>query len=292
MSELRDFLYLDTSKLYSFVSQIRGGLVSEISETIKRLGGLSAGITIGIPSLSGKVDASKNKENEQQQTIQLTDPAYFGVLYEYLKSESLITDIFSSDKLDRETIKIGQFVEIKGTAESPVVESWIGRIKALMDFFDRNSKLLLQTPSRSSRQRVSQGQISRKQIDLFKEMVSFLEDYVSISRREPGKQYIHLTDASQVVRVWCGLLPEYATLPLDEALPAEVKVLGRVEKILSENEIYKIVDFSQFGQTGEMVNMLEALSNLGPIIGHTQIKEEDLQAQYPDLFVTPIAIYR
>ncbi len=74
MAYLRDFLYLDNAKLHSFVSQIQGGMISEISETIKQLGGLSAGINVGIPPLGGKVDASNQKESERQQNIILTDP--------------------------------------------------------------------------------------------------------------------------------------------------------------------------------------------------------------------------
>ena len=87
MDYLRDFLYLDSAKLHSFVSQIQGGMISEISETIKQLGGLSAGVNVGIPPIGGKIDATKQKESERQQSIILTDPAYFGVLHQYLKQE-------------------------------------------------------------------------------------------------------------------------------------------------------------------------------------------------------------
>ena len=112
MSELRDFLYLDTSKLHSFVSQIHGGLVSEINETIKQLGGVSAGVSVGLTPVGGKIDASKGKESERQQTLQLTDPSYFNVLYQYLKKEKSIEDISSLDAKRREKLEVGQFVEI------------------------------------------------------------------------------------------------------------------------------------------------------------------------------------
>ncbi len=66
MTNLRDFLYLDKAKLYSFISQIQGGIISEITETIRQAGGLSAGVNVGIPSIGGKVDAGKQKESEHQ----------------------------------------------------------------------------------------------------------------------------------------------------------------------------------------------------------------------------------
>lgn len=291
MSELRDFLYLDTVRLYSFVSQIHGGLVSEINETIKRLGGVSAGISVGVPPFGGKIDASKGKEGERQQTIEMTDPAYFDVLYKYLREKSEIRDVSALGLEGRRKLTVGQFIEIGGTAKPPVVEYWIARIKQLVDFLDNNSKLLMQGQSKTKGGRASQG-LSRKQLDLFKEMVRFLEDYIKISRKDPGKQYIYATGGERGYGVWCGLLPEFVAETLDATLPAQVRIVGRVEKLLDEGDVYRIVDFSQFSQTSDMNKLLDALSGLGPLIGQTEIKETDLQAQYPDIFVTPIAIYR
>jgi hypothetical protein len=93
MSGLRDFLYLDVAKLHSFVSQIQGGLISEVSEKLKQLGGLSAGLNVGVAPFSGKVDTSKGKETERQYTIQLTDPVYFDVVYRHLTNEQQLSDI-------------------------------------------------------------------------------------------------------------------------------------------------------------------------------------------------------
>jgi len=291
MSGLRDFLYLDTARLHSFVSQIHGGLVSEISETIKRHGGVSAGVNIGILPVGGKVDASKGQENERQQTVQLTNPAYFDVLYEYLKAESAIKDITASDLRVREQLTEGQFIEMSGIAEPPVVEYWIDRIRALVEFLDSNFKLIMQVQLKGRASGASQ-RLSTQQLNLFKEMVNFLEGYIKVSRKDPGRQYIHVANDGQSYGVWCGLLPDFAAVPLQAALPAQVHVVGRVERLLSEGDIYRIVDFSQFSQTGDMSKLLDALSGLGPLIGQTQIKETDLQAQYPDIFVTPVAIYR
>lgn len=292
MSELRDFLYLDTAKLHSFVSQIHGGLISEINETIKRLGGLSAGVEIGLPPFGGKVGASKGKESEREQTIQLTDPAYFGVLYQYLKTEKKIESITASSLQERENLSEGQFVEMRGIAEPPVVEYWIARVRALVDFLDKNLNLIARTQTARKGKSRKHQLLPKRQMDLFKQMVDFLEDYINISRRDPGKQYIRISGEEPVYNVWSGLLPDFIVVPIQAILPVEVYIVGRVERLLDEGDVYKIVDFSQFSQASDIDKLLDALNALGPLIGQARINETDLQAQHPDIFVTPIAIYR
>jgi hypothetical protein len=291
MSQLRDFLYLDTAKLYTFISQIHGGLISEINETIKSHGGLSAGIGVTIPTLiSGNVGVSKDSENQKQQIIQLTNPAYFGALYKYLKDNSEIKTISTSDIQKRQDIFEGEFTELSGIAEPPTVENWIARVRSLVEFIDKNIKLFTQTQPKGQH-RTSQS-FSRNQMTLFKGMVDFLDDYIQISRKDPGKQYIRITNEGSSCDVWCGLIPEFIMAPLQATLPAKVHVVGRVEKILGENEIYKIVDLSQFNQPSDVNKLLDALNGLSPIIGQKTISETDLQAQYPDIFITPTAIFR
>ncbi len=289
MSELRDFLYLDVGKLHSFVSQIHGGLISEINETIKQLGGASAGVNVGLPSFGGKVGASKSKESERQQTLQLTDPAYFNVLYQYLIQEKKVASLKTFSVKERSNLEVGQFVEINGVAEPPVVEDWIARVKKLFDFFERNLKLFnkFQKGKGKSSQRFSQMQIRE-----FRAILDFLEDYVALSRQDPGKQYVQISTDSGEFKTWCGLLPDYITVSLHAALPARVYVFGRVERILGEGETFKIVDFSRFNQTTGVAQLLDVLNGLTSLTGQKEIEESDLQSQYPDIFVSPIAIYR
>src|SRR5258708_36722413 len=118
MGTLRDFIYLDTARLHSFISQVQGGLINEVSETTKRLGGLSAGINVGFPPIGGKVDASKGKETERQHVMQLTDPAYFDILYRHLQQGELI-DVTNSRIQTRQVLGVGQFIEIQRAIEPP-----------------------------------------------------------------------------------------------------------------------------------------------------------------------------
>lgn len=289
MSELRDFLYLDTAKLHSFVSQIHGGLISEINETIKQMGGVSAGLNVGLPPVGGKVDASKGKESERQQTLQFTDPAYFNVLHQYLAQDKSVEDISSLTIKQRAKLEVGKFVEIQGLAEPPVVENWIERVKTLFDFFERNLKLFGKLQKGKSK---SSQQLTNMQFREFSAILDFLEDYIGISRKDPGKQHLKILSADGEYKIWCGLLPDYITVSLQAALPANVRVFGRVERMMNTEEIFKIVDFSQFDQAAGVDKLLDALNGISSIIGQKKIEESDLQAQYPDVFISPVGIYR
>ncbi len=75
-------------------------------------------------------------------------------------------------------------------------------------------------------------------------------------------------------------------------MPADVTVVGRLERILPPEETYKLVDFSSFDQTAGVDKLLQALAALSPMIGQRVITETDLQARHPDVFVTPVAMYR
>jgi hypothetical protein len=289
MADLRDFLYLDTIRLYSFVSQIQGGLVNEISETIKQLGGLSAGLNVGLPPLGGKVDASKGKESERQQTIHLTDPAYFDALYRYLKRDGL-TDITNADIRTHEKLNVGQFIEVQGAAEPPVVENWVSQFRSMFEFFERNFKLFAKSQGQHKKHAVSS--VSNQQMREFKAILDFLTDYINMSRKDPGRQYIRVSLNKREFNVWCGLLPNYVIVPLQSVLPGEVCVFGRIERLLNEGEVWKIVDITQFNEASQAEKLIDMLNGFNTITGQKPISESDLRAQYPDIFVTPVAIYR
>jgi len=290
MAYLRDFLYLDNAKLHSFVSQIQGGMINEISETIKQLGGLSAGINVGIPPLGGKVDASKQKESERQQNITLTDPAYFAVLHQYLKQEKSLVDItgMSYDKVS--DLSVGQFIEMRGIAEPPLVENWIERINSIFGFFERNLKTLgkLQNNQRGK----SSSNFSNMDLRQFRSIIDLLIEYVNLTRKDPGKLFVRISPENQPFKIWCGLLSDYAMIPLQSALPAEIQVFGRIDHLVKEGKAEKIVDLSMFNQASQVDKLLGALNSFNSLAGQNPISESDLEAKYPDIFISPVAIYQ
>lgn len=290
MSYLRDFLYLDNAKLHSFVSQIQGGMINEISETIKQLGGLSAGINVGIPQVGGKIEAAKQKESERQQNITLTDPAYFGVLHQYLKQEKSLVDITEMHPDHVSNLSVGQFIEMRGIAEPPLVENWIERLNTIFGFFERNFKTFSNVQSAPKGK--SASNFSNMQLRQFRSIIDLLIEYINLTRKDPGKQYIRISPKNQPFKIWCGLLIDYAVVPLQSALPAEVQIFGRVDHFVRESENEKIVDLGMFNQASQMGKLLDVLNSFNELVGKSPISETDLEAQHPDIFVTPVAIYQ
>jgi hypothetical protein len=294
MTDLRDFIYLDTAKLYSFVSQIQGGLIGEISEKIKQLGGLSAGINVGVAPLTGKIDSSKGKESERQQTIQITDPVYFDVIYRHVSQAGRMIDITASSVATRQQLDVGQFVEMRGEAEPPVVETWLERLANLFNFFSKNAKSFGSMQSQASGQ--SKGRaaptISDQQMKQFKIIVDLLTDYINISRQDPGKQYIRISAEKQEYNIWCGLVPNFVISPLQSTLPADVKIFGRVERLIKEGASWKIVDLSNFNQTTQANQLITDLNGFNAVMRQKPLSENDFEVEYPDIIISPIAIYR
>jgi hypothetical protein len=276
---------LDSIKLHSFVAQLPSGFVSEITETTTQSGGISAGINVGTMPLGGKIGASKGKESESQRTIQLTDPTYFDNLYRFLKQEKELTEISSSNPIYVNNLKVGDFIEIEGFAQPPVVENWINKVQEIFIFFAKNITLISTNQSSKSKM------LSKQKMSQLRQILDFLVDFINISRKDPGRQYIRITAKELGCNVWCGLLPEFIYSQLNALLPSKVRVLGRIERQLQPGEIWKIVDLEQFSQNNQANQLLGMLNGLSTITGR-QISEEELQAQPPDFFITPLAIYQ
>ena len=87
-------------------------------------------------------------------------------------------------------------------------------------------------------------------------------------------------------------MENFINVPLNAALPANVRIFGRIERLLFPEEIYKIVDFSSFNESSDVNKLIDALNGFSSLIGQKEIRENDLQAHYPDIFISPIGIYR
>jgi len=290
MTYLRDFLYLDNAKLHSFVSQIQGGMINEISETIKQMGGFSAGINIGIPQLGGKIDSAKQKESERQQNIILTDPAYFGVLHQYLKQENSLIDISTMTVEEVSKLPVGQFIEVRGIIDPPLVENWIERLNTIFGFFERNLKTVSKLQG-SSKGKQSTN-FSNMELRQFRTIIDLLIDYINLTRKDPGKQHVRLSLENQDFKIWCGLLPDYVIVPLQSALPAEVQLFGRLDHVVKVDKVEKIVDLTMFNQASQVDKLLDLLNGINTLTGQKPISETDLEAKHPDIFITPVAIYQ
>ncbi len=123
--------------------------------------------------------------------------------------------------------------------------------------------------------------------------MAFLEDFVKFAQTGDNRLYINVSEEIKQRTIWFGLIPEYSLVPLHSTLPASVHIVGRVERILNENENWSLVDFSQPNQTPANIDtLISAVNNAGKYVGGRQVSQDDFVAKYPDIFVTPLAIYR
>lgn len=288
MAELRDFLYLDRAKLYSFVSQISGGITSEITEKTRQQGIYDGNTGLSNSPYNKIGGLAKFNETEYEQTIEVTPFRYFGVLYDHLVEQDNIKQLDSTPRSD---LKTRQFVESQGLLEPPAVDGWINRFKTLWEFYERNLKVLAPTQSQNTRSSKKNNKpLQDLQLKQFRQLFNVLLDFIDISRQEQNKIFVRMKLNSY--NVWCGLVPEFVIAPLQSELPADVTILGRVEKLMQENEVWKIIDFSLFDQSSQAGKLLEVLNGVSLNMGRRQISEGDLQANFPDIIITPLAIYR
>lgn len=194
----------------------------------------------------------------------------------------------SPDKVSE--LSAGQFIEMRGIAEPPLVENWIERINSIFGFFERNfktfGKLLGNSKGKSS------SNFSNMDLRQYSSIIDLLIEYVNLTRKDPGKLYIRISPKSQPFKVWCGLLSDYVMVPLQSSLPAEIQVFGRVDHLVKEGKTEKIVDLSMFNQASQVDKLLETLNGFNTLAGQSPISETDLEAKYPDIFITPVAIYQ
>ncbi|HEX8230060.1 MAG TPA: hypothetical protein VF826_12205 [Chloroflexia bacterium] len=290
---LRDFVYLDTVKLQSFSSVIQGGIATEVSARIKSLGELSGGIDIGLMQFRANIGASKGQEHERMQTLSITDPVLFDGLYKALRQSNQLKPLEEVVTTATGVPAPNLVVEAKGTAGPPVLEEWLERLHQMLELLKKFGAALGATsnPGRGSTGGKAKGRPTvahpAQMIKQFESIADLLADYVNLAQTDPGREYIRVRQGQS--SIWCGLLPEFIVAPKAD-FSAEVTVIGQIDKLLGPNETWKLVDLSKFGDTQTADKLLAALNSMPMGLG--QITEQDLQAQHPDVFIRPIAIYK
>ena len=295
-SEFRDFVYLDTAKLHNFASVIQGGLATEVSDKIKALGELTGSLKFGIAEFGANIGGSKGSERERTQTMQITDPLLFDGVYQALKKRGLKT-LSRITAEERKRLGVNDFVEIEVELNPPVVEAWIERLQLMIGLMGRYETLVkTKQPASAARpgRKANTQSATTSVLTQFEAITDLLIDYMNLSKRDPGKQYIRASNTQDTASteqgsVWCGLLPEFTLVPSAD-LSARVTIVGQLEHILNKGDEWKLVDLTKFTDTQAASSLLNALNSLP--IGVKPIKEEDFIAKHPDIFIRPLAIFR
>ena len=100
------------------------------------------------------------------------------------------------------------------------------------------------------------------------------------------------TDSESLFRCWIPMDPQFELTSF--RLPGRFTVLGRVSRLLEEGQEESLIQLLPEGllvpdmEKAER-EILEALKNLP--IQDDPVASDDMKAKYPDVFVTPIAVY-
>jgi hypothetical protein len=139
---LRDYKYLDTHKVESYLSSLPEGVTEGLKETIKDSSGKEgkAGAKAYFFNAEGKV--SSQDETTRESTIKISSQMMFYQLYEALEQANAIT-IFDEDApVDLQRVQKGDVVELSRFFEpSPVNEA----IDSLLKIMSIGGKLGLDT---------------------------------------------------------------------------------------------------------------------------------------------------
>jgi len=85
--KLRSFLYLNTDMLNSYLAAIDGGVYDSETVTETRASQKTGGVVAGIGTFSGNAQAGGGSSEEVKKDIQISPPAKFNRLFEYLQQE-------------------------------------------------------------------------------------------------------------------------------------------------------------------------------------------------------------
>jgi hypothetical protein len=53
-----------------------------------------------------------------------------------------------------------------------------------------------------------------------------------------------------------------------------------------------MVDLDQFSQATQANKLIDVLNGASTLLGQRPMSEDDFEAEFPDIFITPVAIYR
>lgn len=288
----RDFIYLDIDRTQSIIAQLRQGLLDQImegklSEDSKRLGATANFLTMLIP-FSASASVERKNATDIQASKVLHDYA-FNLALSSLEEEGLL---LVADDLDPYTSSIPEaaFVLVKGSAkifDYSTFDNLATHEKDLDKLFSSEQ------PSGNREQRRQQGKKKSNSSALgeLKTVVdAFFKDAIQITvTNNQGFSFIGPVTRQYLREEIHNLIFKYGSKPQGEwgmlaqvtrisSLPGEARQQLSVAINESENP------FEEMQTASSALNkVLDVMNSLQELMG---------SAAYPDVAVSPIAVYR
>lgn len=131
MTQIKDFLYLDTTLLNSIFSQYYKGVITNLNEGVSSKDGLKTSLGFDLKLIKGSLGGSSDAENSQSKTIDLHHYAY-EMLEEQLIKDGVI------DGINNDIVMLNGNFRIVDAVKT--IESFDG-LKTLISGFDAAMKL-------------------------------------------------------------------------------------------------------------------------------------------------------
>lgn len=268
---LRWFLYIDTQSIDDYLSAIEGEMYDEETIKITESSNSNKGIGGKVGPVKGDLGSSKNSETERSRIGRLTDAAKFQKLYKYLSDidafgyhETMDTDTWS--KFTRNTI-----IE---AAVDPRFSKLVG-FSTLADQMSGLGDLISAFSEKEILDDKTMNAISGMK------MLGEMQNKGGLPCVMP---FIGNHDFKLIAKINKDLLK--STL---ESLTGEVTVFAKIQRIITKDEKYELVDLipelNNIPMNREQRRSMPKKSELNP-------KELKDTIKGPAAIITPIAIYK
>ena len=276
VSNLRipEFIYLDNQKVDMTLSWIEGSVPVK-SRSQKSNGSLTrGGGSIGFHSIISVQGGLESSSAEEQEEIkEQNEYSKFARLYQLLQERDGITSIEKFDEEVRKQLQRGQIIEI----ESYVTPSPIDMLFRLF------SSIIPMIPN----QNVS----NPKDLDGTRAMLSLFQQ-----GQRKGIDAFIVSEENSEYRFYTRLLLDKFKASTDE-LPNTLTTLGRVTKILTENDTDNLMS-KYFGgmklpkdSLQDFVSKFSDNPKIAQMFGDAP-SLDDMLVKYPAVALSPIAMYR
>lgn len=296
---IRDFIYIDIERVKSILSQLEEGLIDEMQVMHGNSGSTTLGGEAGLLGIfKATADSEIQFHRELSETKSLHDYIYNKVESLLLNENQLVRipnqEIRTYSSRLRDSIGNTSFILAKGK----VTINDFSRLRKLLENYEELSKFIAKCVISSKKENLTQAQAKLAYDDL-------VHDFTKSLDKEMRKGLNHLIDMFYHDRIVIKIIP-YREYP-------DFRFVGNIDKTYLRDDIESIVykygsapvsDWTIFGQIASVPpeNRSDQIFNMtGNQIenafnqmfdAYRKIENMAQSVTYPEISITPIAIYR
>ena len=266
--ELRDFLFLDSSLVRSFLAQLEGGEYDEVVERQRTLGKGGIGARVGISPVGVSGEKSKETSHETEATIRQVAASEFDRLYTQLNDGSLNVIDEVSDSASISGLQRKQFIEVDGRFR-------VSGFQQLIELIGSFSKIA--------------PQIEQLGTTVDKETLIGMQAFASLNGPEKPLPLVVAVPGAMNFRVSLELDRQFVRT---DAWDVDATVLLKIQRIIRGDEHYVVGDpfegLLKLMPDKDRNKMIDSFKS--GQLGALEIGDIEITA--PAIVGTPIAIYR